>query len=163
MINSVALSGRLTADPELRYTGSGIAVVQFTLAVDRSFTNAQGEKEADFVRIVAWRKQAEMISNNVRKGALVGIEGRIQTRNYDDNDGKRVYITEVVSENFTFLESKSNNQGNQGQQSNGQNNYQNKNNYQNNYQNQNQNDYQNNQYQNNNDSIDISDDDLPFD
>ena len=149
MINNTVLTGRLTKDPELRYTGNGTAVVQFNLAVDRAYTNAQGERETDFIRVVAWKKQAETIANHVKKGSLVGIEGRIQTRTYDDNDGKRVYITEVVSDKFTFLESKS---------SNNQNNQQ-SNNYS---QNSNQGNYGNDPFDGNNDSIDISDDDLPF-
>ncbi|TLQ07592.1 single-stranded DNA-binding protein [Marinilactibacillus psychrotolerans] len=110
MINNVVLTGRLTAEPELKYTGSGTAVISFNLAVDRIFKNAQGERETDFVNCVAWRKTAELIANNLRKGSLFGVVGRIQTRNYTNNDGKKVYVTEVVCESVQFLESKNSNQ-----------------------------------------------------
>lgn len=107
MINRVILVGRLTRDPELRYTPNGNAVTTFTLAVNRPFTNQQGERDADFVQIVVWRKSAEACANYLRKGSLAGIDGRIQTRNYEDQDGKRVYVTEVVAESVQFLEPKS--------------------------------------------------------
>lgn len=107
MINRTVLVGRLTRDPELRYTPNGVAVANFTLAVNRSFTNQQGEREADFINIVVWRKQAENCANYLRKGRLAGVEGRIQTRHYDGTDGKRVYVTEVVADNVQFLESAS--------------------------------------------------------
>ncbi|APT18496.1 single-stranded DNA-binding protein [Amylolactobacillus amylotrophicus DSM 20534] len=107
MINRVVLVGRLTRDPDLRTTGSGVSVATFTLAVNRQFTNAQGEREADFVNCVIWRKSAENFSNFTRKGSLVGVEGRIQTRSYDNNEGQRVYVTEVVVDNFSLLESRS--------------------------------------------------------
>lgn len=110
MINNVVLTGRLTAEPELKYTGSGTAVISFNLAVDRTFKNAQGERETDFVNCVAWRKTAERIGNNLHKGSLCGVTGRIQTRNYTNNEGQKVYITEVVCENLTFLEKKNDNQ-----------------------------------------------------
>lgn len=106
MINNVVLVGRLTRDPELRTTGSGISVATFTLAVDRQFSNASGQRDADFINCVIWRKSAENFSNFTSKGSLVGIEGRIQTRSYDDKDGKRVYVTEVVVDNFSLLESR---------------------------------------------------------
>ena len=106
MINNVVLVGRLTKDCDLKYTSSGTAVGTFTLAVNRQFTNQAGEREADFINCVIWRKSAENFANFTRRGALVGITGRIQTRNYDGNDGKRVYVTEVVAENFALLESK---------------------------------------------------------
>ena len=106
MINNVVLVGRLTKDPDLRYTGNGTAVASFTIAIDRSFTNAQGNREADFINCVLWRKQAETFSNYMHKGSLVGVEGRIQTRNYEGTDGKRVYVTEVLVNNFSFLEPK---------------------------------------------------------
>lgn len=106
MINRVVLVGRLTKDPDLRYTPSGIAVVRFTLAVNRQFTGGNGEKEADFINCIAWRKQAENLSNFQRKGALIGIEGRIQTGNYEGQDGKRVYTTDVVADTIQFLEAK---------------------------------------------------------
>jgi single-strand DNA-binding protein len=106
MINQVALTGRLTRDVDLRYTQSGTAVGQFNLAVSRQFTNQAGERESDFINCVIWRKSAENFSNFTRKGSLVGIEGRLQTRTYDDKNGQRVYVTEVVVENFALLESK---------------------------------------------------------
>ena len=106
MINNVTLVGRLTRDPELRYTGNGTAVVSFTIAADRPFTNSQGEREADFINCVAWRRTAEVVSNYTHKGSLVGVTGRIQTRSYENNEGRTVYVTEVVVENFRMLESK---------------------------------------------------------
>lgn len=142
MINRVVLIGRLTKDVEVRYTQSGVAVGTFSLAVNRPFTNANGEREADFINGVIWRKAAENFANFTHKGALVAIEGRLQTRNYEDGNGKRVYVTEVVADNFSLLEKKSDGQrptsktqtpdpfANQGNQSN---------------------------------ELDISDDDLPFD
>lgn len=106
-MNKVALIGRLTKDPELRFTaGAGTAVTTFTLAVDRGFKNKDGQKEADFINIVAWQKLAETIANYLRKGSLVAIGGRIQTRNYEGNDGKKVYVTEVIAEDMQFLDSK---------------------------------------------------------
>lgn len=105
-INTVVLVGRLTKDVDLRYTSTGTAVGTFSLAVNRQFTNQAGEREADFINCVIWRKSAENFANFTRKGALVGITGRIQTRNYEGNDGKRVYVTEIVADNFTLLEPK---------------------------------------------------------
>lgn len=106
MINRVVLIGRLTRDVELRYTQSGVAVGSFTLAVNRNFTNANGDREADFINAVIWRKAAENFANFTGKGALVAIEGRLQTRNYENNAGQRVYVTEVSVDNFSLLESK---------------------------------------------------------
>ncbi|MTD42488.1 single-stranded DNA-binding protein [Erwinia sp. CPCC 100877] len=106
MINNVVLVGRLTKDPDLRYTSSGSAVATFTLAVNRNFTNQEGNREADFINCVIWRKPAETMANYARKGTLLGVTGRIQTRNYENQQGNRVYITEVVCENFQLLESK---------------------------------------------------------
>ncbi|MEN2264930.1 single-stranded DNA-binding protein [Enterococcus lactis] len=106
MINNVVLVGRLTKDPDLRYTASGVAVAQFTLAVNRNFTNANNEREADFIQCVIWRKPADTLSNYARKGTLIGLTGRIQTRNYENQQGQRVYVTEVVADNFQLLESK---------------------------------------------------------
>lgn len=106
MLNRSILVGRLTKDPDLRYTPSGVAVATFTLAVNRNYKNANGEQETDFINIVVWRKPAENVANYVKKGSLVGIDGRIQTRYYDGQDGKRVYITEVVAESVQFLETK---------------------------------------------------------
>lgn len=107
MINNVVLTGRLTKDVDLRYTSSGTAIGSFSIAVDRQFKNQQGEKETDFINCVIWRKAAENFANFTRKGSLVGIQGRIQTRNYENQQGQRVYVTEVVVENFTLLESRS--------------------------------------------------------
>lgn len=105
-MNKVTLIGRLTKDPELRYTSSNIPSATFTLAVNRQFTNQNGVREADFINIVMWRKQAETAKKYLAKGSLIAIDGRIQTRNYDGADGKKVYVTEVVADNFEFLESK---------------------------------------------------------
>ncbi|WP_028400753.1 single-stranded DNA-binding protein [Ectobacillus panaciterrae] len=107
MMNRVLLVGRLTKDPELRYTPNGIAVATFTLAVNRTFSNQQGEREADFINCVVWRKQAENVANYLKKGSLAGVDGRLNTRNYEGQDGKRVYVTEVVAENVQFLDTKS--------------------------------------------------------
>ena len=106
MINRVVLVGRLTKDPELRYTPNGVAVATFTLAVNRIFANQNGEREADFISCQVWRKTAENVANYLRKGSLIGIEGRIQTRNYENQEGKRVYITEVIADSVQFLEPK---------------------------------------------------------
>ena len=116
-MNNIQLIGRLTKDVEVKFTQSGTAVGNFTLAVNRSFKNEQGEREADFINCVIWRKAAENLAQFTRKGSQIGIEGRIQTRNYENNQGQRVYVTEVVVNNFHLLESKpkgDNQQGNQG-------------------------------------------------
>ncbi|MNZ81268.1 Single-stranded DNA-binding protein ssb [compost metagenome] len=105
MLNRVILIGRLTRDPELRYTPAGVAVTQFTIAVDRPFTSGQGEREADFIPVVTWRQLAETCANYLRKGRLTAVEGRIQVRNYENNEGRRVYVTEVIADNVRFLES----------------------------------------------------------
>ena len=108
MINNVVLIGRLTRDPELRYTPSNVAVATFSLAVNRNFKNQAGDREADFISCIMWRQQAENFANWLKKGALVGITGRIQTRSYDNQQGQRVYVTEVVAESFQILEKKDN-------------------------------------------------------
>jgi single-stranded DNA-binding protein 4 len=108
MINNVVLIGRLTRDPELRYTPSNVAVATFSLAVNRNFKNQAGDYEADFISCIMWRQQAENFANWLKKGALVGITGRIQTRSYDNQQGQRVYVTEVVAESFQILEKKDN-------------------------------------------------------
>ena len=105
MLNRVILIGRLTSDPELRYTTAGVAVTQFTLAVDRNFATQQKEKEADFIPVVTWRQLAETCANYLRKGRLAAVEGRIQVRNYDNAEGRKVYVTEVIADNVRFLES----------------------------------------------------------
>ena len=158
MINRAVLTGRLTKDPELRTTQSGLSVAAFNLAVDRQYSNSKGGRDTDFISCVIWRKSAENFCNFTSKGSLVGIDGRIQTRNYDDKDGKRVYVTEVVVDNFALLESKKDRQNN--------NNGNNINNHSGNYsKNNNSANYGNNNqdpFNNPGDTIDISDDDLPF-
>lgn len=106
MINSVTLVGRMAGDAELRYTPNNQAVATFRLAVNRNFKSQNGEREADFINCVIWRQQAENLANWAKKGALIGITGRIQTRNYENQQGQRVYVTEVVSETFQLLESR---------------------------------------------------------
>ena len=152
MINRVVLTGRLTRNPELKTTQNGLSVASFTIAVNRQFTDSQGNRGADFINCVIWRKSAENLCKYTHKGSLIGIDGRIQTRSYDNKDGQRVYITEVVVDSFSLLESKNENQTNSAGNN-------------------------NNGYSNNNnanaaaepdpfagsgDSVDISDDDLPF-
>ncbi len=130
MMNRSVLVGRLTKDPDLRYTPSGVAVCTFTLAVNRPFTNQQGDREADFINVVVWRRPAENAANFLKKGSLAGVDGRIQSRSYDNQEGKRVYVTEVVAEGVQFLEPK-NAGGGQGNQ-----NYNNQNSQQSNRSNQ---------------------------
>lgn len=98
--------GRLTKDPDMRYTSNGTAVATFTLAVNRNFTNQNGSREADFINCVIWRKSAESLANYCRKGTLLGVTGRIQTRNYENQQGQRIYVTEVVAERYQLLESR---------------------------------------------------------
>lgn len=105
-MNKVFLIGRLTRDPELRYTTSNIPVATFSIAVNRPFTNQAGEREADFINIVVWRKQAENIKNYLTQGSQIAVDGRLQTRSYDGEDGKKRYVTEVVADNVQFLDSK---------------------------------------------------------
>lgn len=156
-MNTTQLVGRLTKDVELKYSASGTAVGTFTLAVNRSFTNQQGEREADFINCVIWRKSAENLAKFTHKGSHIGVEGRIQTRNYENQQGTRVYVTEVVVNNFHLLEPKSSNQQ-QGQQQQPQQ----KNNQQN-YNQQPQQNYQQNQpFMEDGRPIDITSDDLPF-
>lgn len=149
MINRVVLVGRLTKDPEFRTTPSGVNIANFTLAVNRTFTNAQGEREADFINVVVFRKQAENVNNYLFKGHLAGVDGRMQSRSYENKEGQRVFVTEVVAESVQFLEPKNNGQANnvsKGQQT-GTNNQRSSN---------------DNPFANANGPIDISDDDLPF-
>lgn len=149
-MNNVNLIGRLTKAPELKQTASNTSVLTGTLAVNRTFKNQNGEREADFINIVAWRQTAEIIAQYCGKGSQIGVTGRIQTRNYENQQGQRVYVTEVVAEHVDLLDNKNDNQSNfqnsQGQNAN------------NNYQN------QNNSYNSNFNAkpMDISDDDLPF-
>ncbi|WP_204236770.1 single-stranded DNA-binding protein [Mammaliicoccus sciuri] len=164
MINSVTLVGRLTKDPELRTTPSGVEVGNLTLAVNRTFTNQNGERDADFINCIVFRKQAVNVNQYLSKGKLAGIVGRLQTRSYDNKDGQKVFVTEVVCDNVQFLEPKDS--------QNGSNSYQNGTSYQkgNNYTQNNQNvqqgqnkakyDQQNNPFNN---GSNFNDDDLPFD
>ncbi|HDK3283771.1 TPA: single-stranded DNA-binding protein [Staphylococcus aureus] len=119
MLNRAVLVGRLTKDPELRSAPNGVNVGTFTLAVNRTFTNAQGEREADFINVVVFKKQAENVKNYLSKGSLAGVDGRLQTRSYDNKEGRRVFVTEVVADSVQFLEPKNNNKQNN-QQHNGQ-------------------------------------------
>jgi single-strand DNA-binding protein len=142
MLNRVILIGRLTRDPELKYTPAGVAVTNFTLAVDRPFLT-NGEKEADFINIQVWRQLAETCCNYLRKGRLCAVEGRIQVRNYENAEGKKVYVTEVVADNVRFLESgKRDGEGQSSSSQSQSNNY--------------------DPFQDDGKPIDISDDDLPF-
>lgn len=158
MINRFIGVGRLTADPKFRTTQSGVSVTTFTLAVNRTFTNAQGEKDVDFINVVTFRKQAENVNNYLSKGSLAGVDGRIQSRSYENNEGKRIFVTEVVADSVQFLEPKGNNNQNvsQGQQR-GNNNQQRGNNNQ-----QTGNAAEDNPFANANGPIDITDGDLPF-
>lgn len=153
MINRSVLVGRLTRDSELRYTNGGAAVATFTIAVNRQFTNQNGEREADFINCVIWRKAAENFTNFTHKGSLIGIDGHIQTRNYENQQGTRIYVTEVVVDNFSLLESRAESEHHQSANSNGHSSS-----------NSNNRKYDNNQnqYENNGGQIDITDNDLPF-
>ncbi|HFQ5813249.1 TPA: single-stranded DNA-binding protein [Listeria monocytogenes] len=160
MMNRVVLVGRLTKDPDLRYTPAGAAVATFTLAVNRPFKNAQGEQEADFIQCVVWRKPAENVANFLKKGSLTGVDGRVQTRNYEGNDGKRVYVTEIVAESVQFLEPKQN-----AVEGSTPNNNQNEASYSNNNKNGSyraSSSQNSDSFANEGKPIDISDDDLPF-
>lgn len=106
MLNRIVLIGRLTKDPELRYTPNGVAVASFTLAVDRFRRNAQGENETDFIMIVVWQKQAENCANYLSKGSLAAVDGRLQIRTYDDKEGQRRWVTEVIADSVRFLDKK---------------------------------------------------------
>ena len=117
MINSVNLVGRLTRDVELRVSQSNVAVASFTLAVNRQFKSANGEREADFINCVAFKKTAEILNQYAGKGSQIGVTGSIQTRNYENKDGQRVYVTEVIANNIALLDSKGSNSSADGQQS----------------------------------------------
>jgi len=114
MLNRVVLIGRLTKDPELRYTPNGVAVTNFTLAVDRNFKNAQGEKETDFFTCVMYKQLAERCANYLAKGKLASVDGRIQIRTYNDKDGQKHWVTEIIAENVQFLSPKDGGDGNTG-------------------------------------------------
>lgn len=164
MINRAVLVGRLVRDPEYRTTPSGVQVATFTLAVNRTFTNQQGEREADFINCVVFRKTAENVNQYLSKGKLAGVDGRLQSRSYENNEGQKVFVTEVVCDNVQFLEPKDSQNGSNSYQ-NGTS-YQRGNNYTQNSQNvqQGQNkakyDQQNNPFNN---GSDFDDTDLPFD
>lgn len=151
MINRTVLVGRLTKDPELRYTSSNLPVAKFTLAVNRTFAGPSGEREADFIQCVVWRKQAENLARFVKKGSLVGVEGRIQTGSYDDKDGIRKYTTEVVCDSVQFLEPK-------GSENNSNYSYDNRDSYETQY----RNEPQQTRRQESTPTIDVAEDDLPF-
>lgn len=161
MMNRVVLVGRLTRDPDLRYTPNGVAVANFTIACNRPFRNQQGEQEADFINCVVWRKAAENLANYMKKGSMIGVDGRIQTRSYDNQEGRRVFVTEVLAENIQFLEPRG------ASQSGGQSNYSRNDQYQEQPRpsqpmGQSSQEQPNNPFQNDGEQIDISDDDLPF-
>lgn len=168
MLNRVVLVGRLTKDPELRYTPNGVAVANFTLAVNRPFSNQQGDREADFINCVVWRKPAENVANFLNKGSLAGVDGRVQTRSYDNNEGRRVFVTEIVADSVQFLEPRNsqNNQSNSNSNSNSNANYAqgggNDFNQNQNRQQGQQGGYNDDPFANDGKPIDISDDDLPF-
>lgn len=149
MINRAVLVGRLTKDPELKYTPNGVAVANFTLAVNRPFKNQQGENDADFIRCTVWRKIAENTATYLGKGSMAGVEGRIQTRQFENDEGKRVTMVEVQAENVQFLDTRNGSgnkqQGQQGQQKQ-----------------QGENNQSSDPFADNGQPIDISDDDLPF-
>lgn len=168
-MNTVQLVGRLTRDVELKFTASGTATGSFNLAVNRNFTNQQGDREADFINCVIWRKAAENLANWTRKGSLIDIDGRLQTRSYENRNGQKVYVTEVVVNNFDLLESKetTNNRAAQqySQQQQGQGQAQSYN--QGNYNTQGHNSMQASfgsdaSFMNEGHPIDVSEDDLPF-
>ncbi|GAA0608240.1 single-stranded DNA-binding protein [Virgibacillus siamensis] len=158
MLNRVVLVGRLTKDPDLRYTPNGVAVANFTIAVNRPFSNQQGNRDADFINCVVWRRPAENLANYMKKGSMIGVDGRVQTRTFETKDGRTAFVTEIVADSVQFLETKGSSQ-NRDQQSSGfqQNQNQNRMN-----QNQNQNQNEEDPFKNNGEPIDISDDDLPF-
>ncbi|MBF2179216.1 single-stranded DNA-binding protein [Staphylococcus warneri] len=120
MLNRVVLVGRLTKDPEFRTTQNGVSVATFTLAVNRNFKNKNGEQQADFINVVVFRQQAENVNNYLSKGNLAGVDGRIQSRSYENKEGQRVYVTEVLADSVQFLEPKNNQSNNQSQQQSGQ-------------------------------------------
>lgn len=161
-LNNVVLAGRLTKDPELKYTPNGVAVANFTIAVNRPFSNQQGEREADFINVVVWRKPAENVANFVKKGDMIGIVGRLQTRSYENQQGARVYVTEVAAQEVQFGPKKNDSGNNQGNNSGGAP-WNNGGGRQQQQSNNNQRNYRNDDpFANDGTPIDISDDDLPF-
>lgn len=164
MLNRVVLVGRLTKDPDLRYTPNGVAVANFTIAVNRPFSNNQGDRDADFINCVVWRRAAENLANFMSKGSLVGVDGRLQSRSFDNQEGKRVFVTEVVADSVQFLESKGSSQGGGNRGGSGFQSNQNQQPSGNNFGSNNNNNQQRNEdpFADNGEPIDISDDDLPF-
>lgn len=154
-MNRAIIIGRLTKDPESRTTSSGIASTTFTVAVSRPFTSQNGEREADFLNCVAWRKQAENIAKYCTKGSQVAVEGRIQTRTYDAQDGSKRYVTEIIADNVTFL-------GSKGGSSMPSNNYEGNNNNSNSSKDIQTTDLNEDPYANMGEEVALSDDDLPF-
>lgn len=169
-MNRSVLVGRLTADPILRYTPNGVAVATFTLAVNRTFTNQQGERECDYINCVVWKRSAENAANFLKKGSLTGVDGRLQSRSYEAQDGRRVYVTELVVESVQFLEPKSgqgegNNSSNTNTSDSAAGRYNRQSEQNSNYSNANRQDstkINDDPFANNGETIDISDDDLPF-
>lgn len=109
-MNKIIVMGRLTADPDVRYTQNGKVAAQFTLAVDRPFTNGEGQRESDFIPVVIWGKQAELVGNSVQKGQRLLVEGRLQIRSYEAKDGSKRYVTEIIASGFDFIECKNGDQ-----------------------------------------------------
>ncbi|MDK3983749.1 single-stranded DNA-binding protein [Staphylococcus pseudintermedius] len=145
MLNRTVLVGRLTKDPDFRTTPSGVEVATFTLAVNKNFKSKDGEQQADFINCVVFKKQAENVKNYLSKGSLAGVDGRLQSRSYDNQEGRRVYVTEVICDSVQFLEPKNNNQSNNQPQ-----------------QQRSQAPVQDNPFAIANGPIDIDDDDMPF-
>src|SRR5690625_2817582 len=140
-LNRTVLVGRLVRDVDLRYTPNGVAVANFTIACNRPFKSRDGDQEADFINCVVWRKPAENTAQYTKKGSLVGVDGRLQSRTYDDKDGKKVFVTEVVADSVQFLEPKGNNQSEDSKK---------------------QPQSNSDPFKNEGEPIDIGDDDLPF-
>ncbi|UJF15076.1 single-stranded DNA-binding protein [Jeotgalibaca sp. MA1X17-3] len=157
MINNVVLVGRLTRELDLKYTSNGTAVASFTIAAERPFKNASGEKETDFINCVIWRKSAENLANFTRKGSMIGVEGSIQTRKYENQQGQTVYVTEVNVKDFRLLESKEVTE--QRPRDNSQSNTES---YHSNQSSTTSTEQDDDPFLNSGQSIDISDDDLPF-
>ncbi|EKC6437858.1 single-stranded DNA-binding protein [Staphylococcus pseudintermedius] len=145
MLNRTVLVGRLTKDPDFRTTPSGVEVATFTLAVNKNFKSKDGEQQADFINCVVFKKQAENVKNYLSKGSLAGVDGRLQSRSYENQEGRRVYVTEVICDSVQFLEPKNNNQSNNQPQ-----------------QQRSQAPVQDNPFAIANGPIDIDDDDMPF-
>src|SRR5690625_1329079 len=163
MLNRVVLVGNLTRDPELRYTPNGIAVANFTVATNRPYRSQDGSQEADFINCVTWRKQAENLATYMKKGYLIGVDGRIQTRSYENQEGRMVYVTEVLAENIQYLDRRGASQQRTESSGFGQtDSYQHQEAPQGQSQNQGQQAQESSPFEADGEQIDISDDDLPF-